>query len=617
MIGARVALFLVVVLFAGFAHAERCGDEARAWIDRCAETTGVALELESCPAGVAIVRTPEVRIEISTSDKAFARAGAYGLSPIGSFPDWKSEPAPRRAAFDAVLRCVSAEAPMALLAPDASAPPSGSNANSDASSDASPNARTWSRPWLFVAAVVAALLALIPSMRRARPIAIAVVGVAVVFILRRALGPFAFFHQNGQGPVWIEFAFGGDAGEYGPGYPELFGFAARVHRPDRGVAFFQEALAATVPLSAYAIARAASARRRTAALLFVAFALDPVLTRVAGSESYFSAIGALLFAAAAVLAESDRRSLGLHRALGIVAAALLVGQAARIHPLAWVPSALVPLVIFCRPGRVRDRARRTLVAAISIAALVTPLVLPTLRAGLTGRIGGEFLPGVRHLLVERGVWAAIFIVVAGVLAVLPSTRSRGSRIFVLVVVVAVAALSDMLANDARVVHAAHLHLFAPAAVAGIAYFRARWDAVAVGALVAAHFFSERGLLVLPTDAREEAWALEWREQLPRGSEIASVSRAGLRLLLLPLLGEGLPRWQPIDEGGHASFGEGAHYYYRGSLCVTPEGAPTCARFESEHTLRLVDSRRFPSIASLPWAPMPPGEVEVALFAIEK
>jgi hypothetical protein len=137
----------------------------------------------------------------------------------------------------------------------------------------------------------------------------------------------------------------------------------------------------------------------------------------------------------------------------------------------------------------------------------------------------------------------------------------------------------------------------------------------VAAIAALHVFAERKLLVLPTDARELDWALRWREQLG-GGEVAALTRVERRMLVLPMSGNGLPIVAPIDEHGSATFGATPRWYYRSSLCSTPEGAPLCDRFESAHRLRLIESRRFPSIASLPWEPLPPGEIEVSLYAVE-
>jgi hypothetical protein len=582
---ARLLLFFAVFLFASAARAERCGDEARAWIDRCSKSTGVAFTLASCPPSVAILSTPELRIEVSTSDKAFLRAGEFGLSPIGEFADWKLEPEPRRRALEAAAQCVKSEAPTALL-----------TGETPASGHVEPRAP---KPWL---ALAGALLALLACVRRARPALLALAAVAGVFFLRQAIQPFVFFHQNGQGAQWVDFAAHGDTSEYGPGYPELFGWVAQGARPDRGVALLQGILAATIPLSVYAIARAAGAARSTAMVLGAAMAFDPVFVRVARSESYFSAMAALLFAAAAVLAWTDRLR-GWSSRAGLLAGALLVAEAARIHPLAWVPSALVPLVLLCRPGRARDRVRRTAIAAAVIAVVAAPLVLPSMRNTLHGHLGVGFLPGARAALGRTWLVVAVAVSIATVLAA--RAPRIGVRAWVLVVVSSVAFATNVLAHDSKVVHAAHLHLYLPALIAAVSAVQ---PAIALSVLAMVHVVTEGPLRALPTDALELQWAMQWREELPPRATVGALQRAGDRLLILPFTGEGLPVAVPLESA--------PTYYYRSSLCFTPEGAPECVMFESTHKLRPIAVRRLPSIASLPWAPMPEGELEVGLFVVE-
>jgi hypothetical protein len=312
-------------------------------------------------------------------------------------------------------------------------------------------------------------------------------------------------------------------------------------------------------------------------------------------------MAALIFAAAAVVTSTDRR----HRWLGLFGAALLIAQAARVHPLAWVPCALVPLVLLCRPGRPLDRLKRTAVAAAVIGLVALPLVLPSLRATLHGHLGSGFMPGARASLSRTLLPVAMAVLLFSALAFF--RPKIGIRAWVFTMVVATALATNMLANDAKVVHAAHLHLYLPALIAAISAVN---PSIALSIVAMVHVVTERPLRTLPTDARELDWAMQWREELPPGATVAALQRVEHRLLILPLLGEGLPVAVPIDATAPPKF------YYRSSLCFTPEGAPECVIFESTHKLKVISARRFPSIASLPWAPLPPGEIEVALFAVE-
>jgi hypothetical protein len=83
------------------------------------------------------------------------------------------------------------------------------------------------------------------------------------------------------------------------------------------------------------------------------------------------------------------------------------------------------------------------------------------------------------------------------------------------------------------------------------------------------------------------------------------------------LGTSLPSVALLDSDGHPTNSHGhVHYYYRSSLCSSPEGAPICVSFERRARLRLLESRRFPSISSLPWLSAPAGDVECALYVVE-
>ena len=554
------------------------------------------MTLDGCPPSVAIVelRPPGVaplRVELSTSASSFRHVGAYGLSPIGSFDDWAKQPEPHRRGLDALADCVRADPPEVLLAPDAS-PPAGDVV-----------ARPASLPWLFLAAVLAGVFAVRPA-----PRSVAIAGGAIVatVLARRGVQSMAFFHQNGQGPEWIRFALQGDAGGYGPGYPELFGaIATRVRRPDLAVFFAQELLAATVPIAGYAIARAMRCTKLVACTIAVVLALDPVLTRTGRSESYYVAITALLFAAAAILVSVDRRE---RRVAAVFSAALLTAEAARIHPVAWVACAMVSLPLLV--GREQRHAlRRFAIATVAIALVAAPLVIPAMRAAIRGKLGAS-IADARG--VALGAAPRVALLLAIVVAIAAVRRSLGVRALVLATVVGAAAASNVLRGNIAVVSASYDHLFLPAAVAAVASLVASLNARAIASSVALvgglHAYRERAAVPFTTDGHELAWCLDWREQLGPGATVATLSRVGQRTLTLPFFGSALPRARGLEAE--------AAFYYRSSLCTSPEGAPLCASFEARHRLRQLQSRILPSNPSAAWLPLPPSEIEVALFAVD-
>jgi hypothetical protein len=566
----------------------RCGLDAIEWVARCAQSSGVPMKLIECPSGLAIVEAgPALRIEISTSPNAFARVRKHGFSPVGSFADWKEEPAARRDAFDAVVHCAERSPPDALLAPQT--PPDPTIPSAVAPYRAPP-------PFLLLAGLVVALFAV----RLKKTCAYAAVGTLAVFIARSLLRAPAFFHQNGQGPSWADFVLRGDAGDYGPGYVEVFGWVAtRAQQHDLAIFTMQRILAATVPISAYCIVRA-SGGRRVAVVIACALAIDPVAMRIGASESYFAVIFALLFMAAAIVTTASSR------VLGYVAAGLLVAQAARIHPVAWVACATIPLPLLFRAGRLKNRLRDGALACAVIGGIGLVLTLPLIRAVLAGRLGSQFLPTARAVAIAMGPRFAIALLVCGAFAV--RSRMLGIRAFALVFTVAVASISNVVMHDSPVVSAAYVHLFLPAAVLPIAFLAARHHLgpYALAVVAALHIAIDHRKVPLPTDALEQSWALEWRSSIPRDATITAVGKAGERVFALPLR-----TYRPVEHKPND-----VRFYYRSSLCSTPEGAPLCARFESEHRLAAIMSRRFPARASLPWLPLPEGEIEATLFRVE-
>lgn len=600
------ALALALILSAGVARpaSARCGPEAQEWVRRCATAEAVPMSLGACPAGVAIVElsTAALSVELSRAPKGFRRVGAYGLSPIGDFADWKHEPAARRQAFDALAACVARDPPEALLTSEGA--------------PAASSAAIARLPWLLVvAAVLGALVAF--SLRAAlRSIGWSAAALLAIVLSRRASTAAAYFHQNGQGPDWIAAALRGDAGEYGPGYPEIFGWiATRARRPDLAVFVAQELLAGTVPVAGFLLVRAAGARRALALAVGALLTLDPVLVRLARSESYFGTIVALLFLAAALLATAFAETRRAPRLAATLGASLLMAQAGRIHPLAWVPCATIPLVVLALPGR--RRAIETGGVALVCAAAAALLVLPTMRAALGGALGQGFLPGARALFVER-LWPFGLALASVVGLALPrATRPFARPVAVVAFTVVIAVATNVVRADAPVIRGSYLHLFAPTVLVGLAVM-ARWPA-AVGlgfATAVVHGALDRSATVLPTDARELAFALEWRETLPTDAEVAALQRVGDRVLTLPLFPGRTAAGVALSREGEAHFTRANRFYVRTSLCATPEGAPLCLAFESTHTLRPLSRRTFEARASLPWLPVGPRPIEVVVFTVE-
>ena len=153
------------------------------------------------------------------------------------------------------------------------------------------------------------------------------------------LAPSGYLHMNGQGPLWTDFALG-EPSAYGPGFAELFGWAARAAgaAPERGVFTLHAAMLWSVPLLVFVALRAVRAPLAISTAISTLTALDPMRARLAGSESYYGVGYVLVAAACAVvcvgftgfsMSRRESRGRGL---LGVLAAGALIAQAARAHP---------------------------------------------------------------------------------------------------------------------------------------------------------------------------------------------------------------------------------------------------------------------------------------------
>jgi len=628
------ALPLLVAVFAlalsrNARSGPRCDDQTVAWTGRCAAEQRVDMAAVACPAGLVVIElrpkdAQSYPVELSRRAEAFRQVAGIGLSPIGQFPDWSSEPLPRRAALDALAACVAARPPESLV--DAAPPP--------AARDQASAAPVFRLPWLLIAAVLTLMAGFLAS-RGSPPkpgkalvwTAAALGAVALCLLVRRALFPIQFLHQNGQGPLWIQFALEGNARPYGQGFPEIFHWIARGSaRPDTALILGQEIGAALVPLGFFLGARALGLQPLLAAMMAAIIALDPVVVRMARSESYLATIFTLLsLAASALMVASSpgiRRS-AVVRVLAFAGAGLLVAQAARVHPLGWVPAAPLPLILLLGRDPLRKRLLLSASAAAAIGAVVAVASLPGMVATMQGSLGQAFLPGISALLGTHLLGALRDIALASLLFATARTRPFAIPVLVIVVVAEAAATSMVLGEGSPLIDAAYVHCFLPVAAAAVALLlsherlRPRWAAAILGLVVVVHVGFELRSMNIPTDAAEQAWCLQWRERLPANAEVAWLKRADKRVLELPLYGRSLPAATPFHPDNVPPFrGRGPRYYYRGSLCSTPEGAAHCASFEKAHRLQLIESRSLPAIASLRWLPLGEGPVEVQLFSVE-
>lgn len=673
----RLALLLVFTVLWGMpasalaqgATFGPCGASVDAWVTRCNTLRRASVEAVECPApGLFVLATPALRVEIARDpSRSFRRVNGWGVSPVGISGDWEGVAADKRAAFELVVACVTSDGSLPTLdvgtiqqaqaaqhtpppaaeprAPPPQAPPSSPSATTGPDSERAPLRLPW-RPLLACAALLAAWWPL-----RARPkerrLAAAVAGACAAIVAARwvAVAP-AFFHQNGQGPLWIEMPLT-PRHPYGPGYAELFGWVVRLFpgRPDTAVFLAQEALAALAVCAAWGLARRCATspegREPVALALAACMLVNPALARMAGSESYFASCFSLEMIAAWALTHATlppRRGGAAARLRALapaVAGGMLLSLSVSVHPIAWLPSALVPLVMLVGPGSLRRRARRTALAYAVVGAVVAATALPGVLRVIYGEIGRRWMPhGNSHEILWSRVLEAEFPWLAGVVLLLATAR-RPVRVLPRVaaglLLIAVVPMTDQAIMSATRpwITSAFAWLHAPVVVAALAATlsdvpRARWQAWALAAVVAlggAHFAARqyRAVTMLTTDALELRALIAWRDRLPAGATVALLWRAGDHLLAFPLYPND-PRGRQVltlDVRGAPPtvFGRANVYWYHSSLCSTAQGRPYCDAVERGLGLTPVATTSLPSLWSLRRVDYDRERVPVALYRV--
>jgi len=647
----RVTVLCIIVLCvsarASVTRAQSCAGAER-WAAACGSAQDVDVDVLFCPAGGLVLSArvgagEPVRVEITRGRRdAFRRVGELGISPIAEYPDWNAAPESVRAGFDRVVACVRAD-PSLIVAGGTFVPTSVSDVG-----DAGPSHGASS--WLVALGVLTALFVLgrdalrrtvatqrvaarsrlrsVQRRRRALSTAAALALLTVAsYLARQLLVPFAFAHQNGQGPLWIDYALGAPS-TYGPGYAELFGVVARGSADPDGVVFVAQALLAALgPLLLWLLARRVGARAPLAWALALALAIEPGIARLSGSESYFAAIGSLLLLAAAALATGARRARvrSVDFALGVIAAGLLAALAVRIHPIAAAPCACLPLVALVGLGSLRARLRVTVAATAAIGALALGGLLAALGGLTRGELGTTWLPGITSRIEQGRIGSAL--VVSVVLAALFLVRARrwqraAWRALALGVALVVSAATYVLGDVLPIIEFGYLSLFiAPIAAAtaaglsGIALPRALAIArlvpeVALPAVVASlaligAIVRAPALVALPTDARELAHLRAWREDLPPDATVVFVGVSGRRRLFVPMHGAfaaGTPYARQLDVAHPApnlTALDARHvYYYRSSLCAVADTRGYCDDLERTYRMSPIRTAHLPARESM-------------------
>ena len=668
---ARLALLLVLASLCWLpatAFAQRpvesgCGAEVDRWVARCNDRLQRSIHAVQCPAaGLFVLDSTVVQVEVVRDpSRGFRRVHGWGLSPVGIDQAWDRTPADQRAAFEAIVACVSSDPtlPMtafaALRAEDL--PPRLVGVAPEPSRPAGRGAPGGGRraegvpvrvPWRALLAGALLLASWWPRRarrdERARVAALAAAAAGVVAFRWVAFPP-AFFHQNGQGPLWLEMTRS-TRQPYGVGFAELFGWLVSLfpRHPETALFLGQSLLAALALCAAWGLARrcatSAEGSAPTAWALAACLLVNPTLGRLAGSESYFGTCLSLQLIAAWSLTRcgSLRGSAvaRLHALAPVVAGALLLSLAVAVHPSSWIPAATTPLVMLVGPGSLRRRLRRALVVYAVVGVVVAATALPGVIRVVRGELGARWMsPGASHSVDRAFVLTTLFPWLVGVVLLLVAARRPVRllpRVAVGLLVLVVVPLTDhpFRSSTPAWITSAFTWLHAPVVLAAAAATlsdvpRRAWQAWALAAALAVGGVSfaarhHEALTEVPTDTMEIRTLMAWRARLPAGATVYFLARAQNHILSLPL-------YQVIDPLGRRAFtldarspappmaGDGRAYWYHASTCSTEPGRAYCDDVERGLTLERVASATFPARPSLRYLTYDRERVTVGLYRV--
>jgi hypothetical protein len=491
-----------------------------------------------------------------------------------------------------------------------------------------------------------------PASRIERRDGLALVAIfAVALGLRLALGAWGPLRINGMGPTWI-LAVARDPDRitrfYGPGYYELYARIAALAptAPDYAIYLANGVISALSCSLAFAIARAIGQDRGRAFVAAAVLVLDPISIRIGTTEAYVVPIIALNLLAALAVAFASRALAGevpvtsltagvpfLWRAtpatragkrrslaaaiLLFCAAALFSSQAARIHPVAWPATALVPLVALASPFSPRFRERLGwLVAALLAIAVIGAITSASAIASVMGFAREQshhtwhdlemvpFLMGPLFVLLARrtrglALAGALFLgldkVLRGEYGQSTVWQSSFDRLYIAIPVISVAAVLPAWRSRPRLTAAVTL--------------------VVAGVIVSDSVLASRST----TEQLEYRFLRDRIAALPPNARVVYLDRADKRILVLPeYVAARTVEWIQIPRCAQAPrFKSGVDtYYVHSSLCTSREGRVACAEVERDMLLKPIASQDFPAVPSNQQLPYDAPIVTVTLSRIE-
>lgn len=497
-------------------------------------------------------------------------------------------------------------------------------------SSGQPDIGGWAVPGAAVLLVIA-LRGRVAITRPDRLLALAI-GAGALF-LRLVLGAWGPLHVNGYAPLFIIAAARDPTAvaSYGPGYVELFAPLAALApaSPDWSIFAANAFLSAAVAALAFALARLTGLPRSPAAAVGILLAIDPIAIRMAATESYLPPIMFLCTAAAVglLVAASLREDDGRWRAVAALAgSALLLLQAVRVQPSAWLLAAVTPLVLLA------DEAggwRRRMVALVASAAVVGGLMLAGSAGVLLDVLGNIRNGTLLRPPVPGSLWPLAWIAVgAAAYAVIAPRRWLA--------LTAAPALAVLLMTrhaywESWIWQQSYdrLYLILPmiAAVGAIPSRLWQWRSLVAAACVAiAVVWIRFGLPIIlgrTTDHLEYRWVREQLRQVPAECRVIYLASVPQRHLVLPtyvrpstapVVAMDVRQPHTIDEAVSAA---PCVYYVHTSLCSSPEGRLACEAIESRLALVPLSRAGFPARPSRDFIPYDRDTVETIIARVER
>jgi hypothetical protein len=354
--------------------------------------------------------------------------------------------------------------------------------------------------------------------------------------------------------------------------------------------------------------------------------IDPVAVRFSATESYFVPIIVLGLASSTAIAAAVRqsaRSWPLSSAW-LVASALFAMQAARIHPVAWIPLASCPLAaLLGGPGVAVSRRLSWLVVSVAVLAF-TPWITS---AGALAAVGGDATRYGQGIANRIG--RPIVLVLIGLAFVIARAR-HGPLVLVGALSLALDLVLRPIYGQSEAWQACFDRLFLAmpvlAVVAAIprAWFHGRLRvAWAAGMLLLAARVAS-SLPPATTEQLEYRWLRDELSRLDPECRVASVSRAGRRVLYLPWYAmapqadRAPARWfsvaNPVALAESARTGR-CVVWVHASLCESEDGRPLCESIEAAVVLQELANVELEAVPSAREYPYDVPFVRVALHRV--